>query len=59
MSLRTMIVAVGVVLACASAPGPAMGQLLKKLYKAQLDNGFETKTQGLQKARRLVERKAP
>ncbi|MCK7482276.1 MAG: hypothetical protein M0C28_37865 [Candidatus Moduliflexus flocculans] len=27
-------------------PGPAMGQLLKKLYKAQLDNGFETKAQG-------------
>ncbi len=40
-------------------PGPAMGQLLKKLYKAQLDNGFETKAQGLEKARRLVERKAP
>ncbi|MBP1770817.1 MAG: Polynucleotide adenylyltransferase region, partial [Candidatus Aminicenantes bacterium] len=40
-------------------PGPAMGQLLKKLYKAQLDNGFETKAQGLAKARRLVERKAP
>jgi hypothetical protein len=36
-----------------------MGQLLKKLYKAQLDNGFETKAQGLTKARRLVERKAP
>jgi tRNA nucleotidyltransferase/poly(A) polymerase len=40
-------------------PGPAMGRLLKKLYKAQLDNGFETKAQGLDKARRLVERKAP
>ena len=40
-------------------PGPEMGRLLKKLYKAQLDNGFETKAQGLEKARRLVERKAP
>jgi tRNA nucleotidyltransferase/poly(A) polymerase len=40
-------------------PGPGMGLLLKKLYKAQLDNGFETKAQGLEKARRLVERKSP
>jgi tRNA nucleotidyltransferase/poly(A) polymerase len=40
-------------------PGPKMGRLIKKLYKAQLDNGFETKAQGLEKARRLVERKAP
>jgi len=39
-------------------PGPEMGRLLKKLYRAQLDNGFETKAQGLNKARRLVERKA-
>ncbi len=40
-------------------PGPEMGRLLKKLYKIQLDNGFETKARGLEKARRLVERKAP
>jgi tRNA nucleotidyltransferase (CCA-adding enzyme) len=40
-------------------PGPGMGKLLKKLYKLQLDNGFETKAAGLEKARRLVERKAP
>lgn len=40
-------------------PGPEMGKLLKKLYKLQLDNGFETKAAGLEKARRLVERKAP
>ena len=40
-------------------PGPGMGLLLKKLYKAQLDNGFETRAQGLEKARRLVERKSP
>ncbi len=38
-------------------PGPDMGRLLKKLYKAQLDGLFETKAQGLEKARRLVERK--
>ena len=40
------------------APGPDMGQLLKKLYKAQLDGRFETKAGGLEKARRLVERKS-
>jgi tRNA nucleotidyltransferase/poly(A) polymerase len=40
-------------------PGPGMGSLLKKLYKAQLDNVFETKAAGLEKARRLVERTAP
>jgi tRNA nucleotidyltransferase (CCA-adding enzyme) len=39
-------------------PGPEMGKLLKKLYKLQLDNGFETKARGLERARRLVERKA-
>jgi len=39
--------------------GPEMGRLLKKLYKAQLDNAFETKAQGLEKARRLIKRKAP
>jgi tRNA nucleotidyltransferase (CCA-adding enzyme) len=39
-------------------PGPGMGKLLKKLYKLQLDNGFETKARGLERARRLVERKA-
>ncbi len=38
-------------------PGPDMGRLLGKLYKAQLDGLFETKAQGLEKARRLVERK--
>jgi tRNA nucleotidyltransferase/poly(A) polymerase len=39
-------------------PGPGMGRLLKKLYQAQLDNGFETKAAGLAKARRLIERTA-
>ncbi|MEN6559902.1 MAG: HD domain-containing protein [Acidobacteriota bacterium] len=40
-------------------PGPAMGRLLKKLYRAQLDNAFDTKAAGLARARRLLERKAP
>ena len=39
------------------APGPGMGEILKKLYRIQLDNGFETKAQGLKKARQLIERK--
>jgi tRNA nucleotidyltransferase (CCA-adding enzyme) len=39
------------------SPGPEMGRILKRLYKIQLDNGFETKAQGLKKARRLIERK--
>jgi tRNA nucleotidyltransferase/poly(A) polymerase len=38
-------------------PGPDMGKILKKLYRMQLDGGFETKAQGLKKARRLIERK--
>jgi len=37
-------------------PGPEMGHLLRKLYKAQLDNAFETKAAGLARARRLTER---
>jgi tRNA nucleotidyltransferase/poly(A) polymerase len=40
-------------------PGPGMGRLLEKLYRVQLDNGFETKAAGLAKARRLIERTAP
>jgi tRNA nucleotidyltransferase (CCA-adding enzyme) len=40
-------------------PGPEMGRILKKLYKVQLDNGFETKAAGLERARRLVERTTP
>jgi len=38
------------------APGPGMGLLLKKLYKAQLDNSFDTRAAGLERARRLIER---
>ena len=45
-------------LALGVPPGPGMGKILAKLYKAQLDNAFETKAQGLERARRLVERSA-
>ncbi|NTU50984.1 MAG: CCA tRNA nucleotidyltransferase [Candidatus Aminicenantes bacterium] len=45
-------------LALGVRPGPDMGRLLKKLYKAQLDGLFETKARGVEKARRIVERKA-
>jgi tRNA nucleotidyltransferase (CCA-adding enzyme) len=38
-------------------PGPGMGKILKKLYRLQLDNAFETRAQGLERARRLIERK--
>ncbi len=41
------------------APGPEMGRLLKKLYRSQLDNAFETRAAGLEKARRLVARRTP
>lgn len=41
------------------APGPGMGQLLKRLYEMQLDSRFETKAAGLAAARRLIERSAP
>ncbi len=41
------------------APGPGMGRILKRLYKIQLDNGFETKAEGLRKARDLVKREKP
>ena len=36
-------------------PGPGMGKMLKRLYKLQLDNKFETKAQGLKAAKSLVE----
>ncbi len=37
-------------------PGPEMGKILKKLYGLQLDNAFETRAAGLEKARDIVER---
>jgi len=38
-------------------PGPEMGKILKKLYRQQLDGGFETKGQGLERARKMLKRK--
>jgi len=38
-------------------PGPEMGKILKKLYRLQLDNHFETRSQGLGIARKLIEEK--
>ena len=39
------------------APGPAMGRLLGRLYKLQLDSAFEDKAGGLKAARKLIGRK--
>lgn len=39
------------------APGPEMGKILKRLYRLQLDNHFETKAQGLKLAKKLIEEK--
>ncbi len=36
------------------APSPRMGNILKKLYQAQLDNEFETKEQGLKLAEKII-----
>jgi len=38
------------------SPGPRMGKILKKLYELQLDNEFEKKKQGLELARRIIEK---
>ncbi len=35
-------------------PGPEMGKILKKLYRMQLDNEFETKKDGLRQARKII-----
>ncbi len=40
------------------SPGPGMGRILKKLYQMQLDNEFETKTQGQKMAKEII-RKDP
>ncbi len=37
------------------APGPEMGRILKSLYQMQLDGSFETREQGLEAARELIE----
>jgi tRNA nucleotidyltransferase/poly(A) polymerase len=38
------------------SPGPAMGELLKKLYQKQLDNEFETREKGIKMAKKLVKK---
>lgn len=38
------------------SPGPRMGQILDKLYQKQLDNDFETKAEGLEIAKRLLQK---
>ncbi len=38
------------------SPGPQMGKYLKKLYHMQLDNDFETKKDGLIKAKELIKK---
>jgi tRNA nucleotidyltransferase (CCA-adding enzyme) len=38
-------------------PGPAMGKILKRLYRMQLDNGFETRAQGIRAAEGLIKGK--
>jgi tRNA nucleotidyltransferase/poly(A) polymerase len=35
-------------------PGPEMGRILKQLYQIQLDNEFETKQEGIEKAKTLI-----
>jgi tRNA nucleotidyltransferase (CCA-adding enzyme) len=41
-------------IALGASPGPALGALLKELYRRQLDNEFRTKKQGLRLARSLM-----
>ncbi len=41
------------------APGPLIGKILKKLYELQLDNEFETKKEGLQIAKTIIEKELP
>jgi len=36
-------------------PGPGMGRLLKELYQMQIDNTYETRDEGLEAARRMLE----
>ncbi|MBS3818708.1 CCA tRNA nucleotidyltransferase [bacterium] len=38
------------------SPGPKMGKILDKLYQLQLDNEFETKEEGLETAKKLMEK---
>jgi tRNA nucleotidyltransferase (CCA-adding enzyme) len=36
------------------APGPDMGKVLKRLFRMQLDNEFETRALGLKAAQRIL-----
>ena len=36
------------------SPGPYMGKILKTLYQLQLDNGFETHSDGIEEARKII-----
>ena len=36
------------------APGPDMGKVLKRLYRMQIDNKFETRAQGLKAAQKIL-----
>jgi tRNA nucleotidyltransferase (CCA-adding enzyme) len=40
-------------------PGPGMGRILKTLYDLQLDGAFETRSDGLTKARELLPKERP
>jgi tRNA nucleotidyltransferase (CCA-adding enzyme) len=40
----------------AVSPGPQMGKYLNKLYQMQLDSEFETKKEGLMKAKELIKK---
>jgi tRNA nucleotidyltransferase (CCA-adding enzyme) len=40
-------------------PGPKMGTILKKLYQLQLDDEFRTKKQGLEHAKKVIEKEGP
>ncbi len=40
-------------------PGPEMGKILKRLYKFQLDNEFEKKSEGLRLAKKIIEEGMP
>ncbi len=41
-------------IALGASPGPALGRILKEIYRRQLDNEFRTKNQGLRLARSLM-----
>ncbi|MBA7493445.1 hypothetical protein ES702_04003 [subsurface metagenome] len=40
------------------SPGPSMGKILKELYQLQLDNEFETKEDGLKRAKKIIKERS-